>query len=370
MTDTHNNLLPPTEVEEDEIDLIQLVKELWNGRKLVIKTTLTFMVIGLLIALLSPKQFSVTSIVVPQSGSGSSKLGGLSSLAAMAGFNLNMNSSGAELSPMIYPQIVQSIPFKQALMKTKLDFKGIDHPVTYYDYYTRYAKRSALSYITGFPGMILKALRGKTTASAEKDTAHLIQLSPKERSLANGLTNTVYANVDSKNGYISLTAIMPEALPAAELGQKAQELLQQFITEIKIKKAQAQLDFIQGRYEVKKKEFDQAQIALARFRDQNKNISTAMARSQEERLSSNYQLIYGVYSELAKQLENARIQVKDDSPVFSIIEPVTIPNARFKPKRIQILMIWIFLGLIVGTGLVFGKKYWKEMKVKWNDDSE
>jgi len=240
MTDPENKNLPSTQPEEDEIDLIQLAKELWNGRKLVWKTTLVFIVLGFLVALLSPAQYSVTSIMVPQSSTGSSKLGGLSSLAAMAGFNLNLNSGGGELSPMIYPQIVQSTPFQKALMQTKLNFQGIDHPVTYYDYYTKYAKRSVLSYITGFPGIIMKALRGKPKNELiQGDTTHLIQLSPKERSLTNGLKSAVYADIDSKNGYITLTAIMPQALAAAELGQRAQELLQQFITEIKIKKAEA-----------------------------------------------------------------------------------------------------------------------------------
>ncbi len=358
-------------IEEDEIDLIQLAKEVWDGRKLVIKTTVVFMVIGLFVALLTPEQYQVTSIVVPQTSGAKNKLGGLSSLAAMAGFNLNMSSGGTELSPMIYPQIVQSVPFKKALMQTKLNFKDIDHPVTYYDYFTKYAKPGVLSYITGFPGMIMKAIRGKQKQSFERgDTTRLIRLSQDEKSLAEGLTNTVYANVDEKNGYITLTAIMPEALAAAELDQRAQELLQQFVTKIKIKKARAQLDFIQERYNAKMKEFDSAQMALARFRDQNKNISTALAQSQEERLSNNYQLIYGVYSELAKQLENARIQVKDDSPVFSVIEPVTIPNERFKPKRKQILIIWTFMGIIIGIGWVFGKKYFEKVKEEWNKKGE
>ena len=368
MTELQNNpLLPQQPVEEDEIDLIQLAKELWSGRKLVWKTTLVFIVLGLLVALFSPKAFQVTTIMVPQSSTGTqSKLGGLSSLAAMAGFNLNMNS-GSELSPMIYPQIVQSVPFQKALMQTELDFKGIDHPVTYFDYYTKYAHKSPLSYITGFPGMILKALHGKQKEEAAADTTHLISLTQNQRSLARNLTNTVYANVDVKNGYITLTAIMPQALASAEMAKRAQELLQHFITEIKIKKAKAQLEFIKGRYEAKKKAYDKAQLALANFQDQNKNISSAAAAAEQTRLTNNYQLAYGVYSQLAKELENAQIQVKDDTPVFSVIEPVTIPNERYKPKRKQILIIWTFLGLVVGIGLVFGKKYFNKFKEEWNE---
>jgi len=375
MTDTQNKLLPGTPVEEDEIDLIQLAKELWNGRKLVLKTTLIFIVLGLLVALLSPKEYSVTSTVVPQTGSSTqSKLGGLSSLAALAGFNLNMSSGGSELSPMIYPRIVQSIPFQKALMQTKLNFKGIDHPVTYYEYFTKYAKRGALSHITGLPGMIkslpgmlLKLFHPNETQSGEGDTTHLIRLSPKERSLANGLKNKVYANVDAKNGYITLTAIMPQALAAAQLGEKALELLQKQVIEIRIQKAKAQLDFVRGRYEAKKKIYEEIQDSLALMTDKSNNVMTQVDKTTLIRLQGDYQIALSVYNGLAGQLENAQIQVKNDTPVFSVIEPVTVPNKRFKPKRSQILIIWTFIGLIIGIGWVFGKEYFQKVKAEWNE---
>jgi len=283
-------------------------------------------------------------------------------------------NSGSELSPMIYPQIVQSVPFQKALMQTELDFKGIDHPVTYYEYYTEYAKPSFLGHITSIPsliksipGKILKSVQHKRIATPKSDTTHLIKLTKNERTLTKQLTNSVYANIDQKNGYITLTAIMPQALASAEMAQRTQELLQHFITDIKIKKAKAQLEFIKERYEAKKKAYDKAQLALAQFQDQNKNISSAAAATEQTRLTNNYQLAYGVYSQLAKELENAQIQVKDDTPVFSVIEPVTVPNERFKPKRAQIVIIWTFLGLVVGIGLVFGKKYFNKFKEEWNE---
>ncbi|MBN2638874.1 MAG: lipopolysaccharide biosynthesis protein [Bacteroidales bacterium] len=371
MTEIENKSLSLQPVEENEIDLIQLAKEVWNGRKLVIKTTIIFIILGLLVAFLTPEQYSVTSIMVPQSGnSNQSKLGGLSSLAAMAGFNLNL-SNGADLNPMIYPQIVHSIPFQKDLMQTKLDIKGVDHPVTYYDYYTKYSKRGILSYITGFPGLILQAIRGKSKdMSVVGDSTRILRLTLRQRQLAEQLSKTVFIKIDQKNGSITLVAIMPQALAAAQLGLRAQELLQQFITSIKIKKAKEQMDFIQERFNATKVQYDSAQIALAHFRDQNKNISTAIAQSEEQRLSDNYHLIYGVYSELAKQLENARIQVKDDSPVFSIIEPITIPNLRLKPKRSMILAIWTFLGIFVGVSLVFGVRYWKEFRKRWEESDK
>ncbi len=370
MTELQNTpLLPQQPVEEDEIDLIQLTKTLWKSRRKVIKITIIFMVLGVLVALLTPPEYSVTTVMVPQVG-GKSKLGGLSSLAAMAGVNLNV-SGGSELSPAVYPEIVKSIPFKVALMQTKLNFQGIDHPVTYYDYYTQYAKSGILGsikkYTIGLPWTIKKALFNKTQKAEGTDTTKLISLTKMQEKLAKLLNTTVYVNVDNKTGNVSLTAIMPQALAAAQLGQRAQELLQQFIISFKIKKTKAQLDFIRGRYLYRKKAFEEAQDRQARFLDMNKNISTAVARAQEERLQSEYQLAYGVYSNLAQQLEQAKIQVKQETPVFSIIQPITVPNERFKPKRTQILIIWTFIGLIIGIGWVFGKEYFDKVKEEWNE---
>jgi uncharacterized protein involved in exopolysaccharide biosynthesis len=96
-------------------------------------------------------------------------------------------------------------------------------------------------------------------------------------------------------------------------------------------------------------------------------MSLATARTEEERLSSQYNLIYSIYSELAKQLEQAKIQVKQDTPVFTIIEPISVPTKRSKPNRFLILFIWTFLGGLLGIGIVFGKGYMDPIKKTWNE---
>jgi len=70
---------------------------------------------------------------------------------------------------------------------------------------------------------------------------------------------------------------------------------------------------------------------------------------------------------MAKQLETQRIQVKEDTPVFTIIKPVSVPIERSKPNRPMILIIWTFLGGIIGVGMVFGRTFVLEMKEKWNE---
>ena len=375
MTDETKNTQQITNIEEDGIDLIAHAKTIWNERRTVIKTTIIFTIIGLFIAIFTPKQYSVTSIMVPQVSSGQNKLGGFSSLAAMAGLNMDM-STGSELSPMIYPQIVQSIPFQKELIYTKLNFEGYEEKISLYDYYTdpQYSKFNLLSFTKkftiGLPGTILKKIRKKRkNTNTFINENNILSLNEEEKILTEYLSETVYLNVEQRDGYISLTSIMPEALATAQLGQKAQELLQKYITDLKIEKAKAQLDFVQERYNEREKEFKYIQEKLARYRDKNKNILTATDRTKMERLESEYQITFAVFTELAKQLENSRIQVKEETPVFSIIEPISIPIERFKPKRKQILFIWVFIGIIIGVALVFGKEYFNKIKKDWQNDN-
>jgi uncharacterized protein involved in exopolysaccharide biosynthesis len=173
--------------------------------------------------------------------------------------------------------------------------------------------------------------------------------------------------VNAKDGLLTLSAKMPEAFAAAQLGKRAQELLQQYITEFKTKKATFNLVFIQQRYDETASKFDVAQQSLAMFRDKNKNVSLATARTEEERLSSQYNLVYGIYSELAKQLEQAKIQVKQDTPVLTVIQPIFVPTKRSKPNRPLILLNWLFIGGLIGTAIVFGKGYLISIKNQWNE---
>ena len=361
---------PQAPVNDDEIDLLALAKTFWNGRKTVLKCMLATGILGVIIALLSPKEYTASTTMVPQTSSSAGKLGGLSSLAAMAGFNLDNAASGEALSPMVYPQILGSGPFQLELMNMPFSFSEVDHPVSLYEYYTKIEKPGVISligkYTIGLPGVIVSAIKGKPTETAAPDTTGLVNLSEKQEEVRKLIAAKVSLTLDAKQGFLTLQASFPEALLSAQVANQARELLQKYITRYKIEKASDQLTFIEERYQEKKKEFEKAQERLAWFRDQNKNVSSAVARTGEERLQSEYSIALNVYNELAKQLEQAKIQVKEETPVFSILEPAMVPREKAKPKRAMIVGIWLFLGAILGTGLIFGKQYLGGIKEQWN----
>ncbi len=370
--DSTNNQTPNT-MPDDEIDLIALAKNIWNGRKTILATTIVCAVIGVAVAILSAKEYTATTVVVPQVGKSASKLGGLSSLAAMAGFSLDMQASET-LSPMVYPQLVGSTAFQLELMNTPFTVDGSKRQVSLYEYFTSIQKPGVLSlvkkYTIGLPFVILKAIKGeKVVTTAGDSEVGPIALTPKQEDVRKLISQQVTLEVNSKEGYLTITARMPEARLSAEVAFQARELLQKYITRIKIEKATDQLNFIQARFSEKKKEFEKAQMNLAWFRDRNRNVATSIGRTEEERLQSEFTIAFNVYSELAKQLEQAQIQVKEDTPVLSVLAPATVPSEKSKPKKAQILLIWIFLGGVIGVGIVFGKEFLGTIKKKWNEET-
>ena len=348
--------------EEQEIDLIELIQKMWVNRGLIIKVTAAFMVLGLLVAIFSSKVYTASCDVVPQS-SDSSASSRMSSLAALAGINLNQGQNVKVLSPHVYENIMSSTTFRKELMQTMVNFEKAGRPVSFYEYYTseEFNKPSVGDYVVkytiGLPFVILKAIRGdkpKTEyVAVSGDGATAIEsLTRDEYNCMGILSRSVGITLDEKKGYVTISANMPEAVAAAQMAQATLTLLQKYITEFKIEKVQSNLDFVQERYDEAKRNFEDVQARRAKFRDANMNTSRYSARTELEKLDAEYTLTMNLYSSLASQLEQAKISVKETTPVLTVIKPVTVPYKKSKPQRSMILAAFTFLGAVLGMGCV------------------
>ena len=353
-------------VEEQEIDIMELIRKMWLNKALILKFTAVFIVVGGFVALFSPKVYTASCDVVPQTSSGSTS-SGMSSLAALAGINLNQSMDVKALSPLVYENILKSTTFRKELMQTPIEFEKAGKAVSFYEYYTskEYNKPGLIGYIKkytiGLPFVILKAIRGEQELpqmSAAGDAVQQIEsLTEEEYKVSQILSQAVTITLTEKKGYVTITANMPEAIAAAQLAQATLTLLQKYITEFKIDKVQSNLDFVQSRYDEAKKNFEDIQFRRAKYRDSNQNLVKHSARVEQEKLDAEYTLAMTLYSELAKQLEQAKISVKETAPILTVMNPVTIPYKRSKPQRATILMAFIFLGVAAGAGVVFGVPY-------------
>lgn len=356
-------------IEEDNIDIIALLKEFWGARKTILKITLVFIFLGLFIAIFSKNKFTASTTFVPVNQSTSIK-GDLGGLASLAGINLGSNSDGVEISPKLYPQIFNSIPFQLELLNTPLSIQGQEQLVTYKEYYKNIYKLGLLEnikkYSLGLPSVILSSFRSDNNPKETSLESQIINISLEDYELINKvLIDQIGLNVNEKEGFVTITVTLPEAIASAQFALKAQKLLQAYVLKLKTQKAIEQLQYLEARFLEKQNEFNSVKIALASFQDQNNGINTALGRTKLLQLQSDYDLVFSVYSELAKQLETQRLQVKKDTPLFTILKPVTTPIKKSGPKRFLILVIYLFLGFIFSLGWIFGKRYLANFKKEW-----
>ncbi len=354
---------------EDEIDLVSVAKSLWEGRKTVLKTTLVFMLIGLFVALTLPTKFTSTVVVNPILSDTKSKLGGgLGGLAAMAGINLGGANATAEIHPTLYPKIVESYSFQKELMKSSVYVEKSNSEVSFEQFYTELYSPSILEllkkYSLGLPKLIISIIVPKKELS--KYAKNIFDsISETDKDMMKLIKEQLRVSVDEKQGFVTVSATMPERLQAAQMALSAQNILQTKVINHKLKKAEKDLGFIEERYIENKKAFEQAQENLAKYRDANRNVNTATALTEIERLESEYQLAFSVYSELAKQVEMQKIQVKENTPVFAILQDAVVPLEKSSTSKIVTLIIWTFLGLFLGGALTIAKTYFVDIKEKW-----
>ena len=348
------------QLKEDEIDLIALIKSLWISKKFIIKLTAAFAALGVVVALLSPIEYTASSTFIPQSSQAGSS-SNLSGVASLVGISLGGNISGNEIPPSLYPQIIQSTTYKRDLLELPLKIYSEEPSVLLKDYMLQKNSSSDFlgtvkKYTIMLPFTILSAIKGEEKNSNYNSSSYAMSVSSEEEELFKNLTDDILSlSVNSKERFVTLSASMGNPLVSAIVAKGAQEILQKNVINYKIKSASEQLEFNQKLLDLKKIEFDSLQNKLALFKDSNLNIVDSRFQNKLSGLESEFNIVSAVYQEVSKQLEQSKLQVSRDTPVFSVIKKVTIPNQRSAPKRSLTVVIYSFIGFILGCGFVLIK---------------
>ncbi len=332
----------------DEIDLIALLKTVFVARRFVIKITVLFSTLGIVLALVSPVRYTASSMFMPQLSERqpNSSLGGLASLA---GINLTsiMGGQPQEIPPSLYPQIAESSPYRMALLETPLGESQISFREYILDQDVGVSIISKIKKYTTGP---LSLMLSRNNKEPTPQINNLFDISKEDRNLFEVISQVLSVEVDEKEGLVSISVEFSDRKIAAQLAQAATELLQNKIIAFKSQSARDNLQFVQGQFDAKRQEFEQIQDSIAMFKDQNLNITSSLYQNQLTRLESQFAVTSSVFQELAGQVEQAKIQVNKDTPIFMIIEPVSIPLKRSKPQRKTMVVIWTLLGGVIAVG--------------------
>jgi uncharacterized protein involved in exopolysaccharide biosynthesis len=374
MTENQYNEMNQQPTDEQEIDLLELAQKLWKERRLIIKACVIAAVVGIVVAFSIPKVYTTSVTLAPESGRSGG--GGLSSLAALAGVNTSSSNGGDALTVNLYPDIVSSTPFLTGLFDVRVSDPKKKIDTTLYDYMLNYQKAPWWSYVTSAPfrliGWTFSLFRDKpaeeATAAKEIDT---FQLTPKQSGVMGAISSSINVTVDNKTGLTTIEVSMQNPVISAAVTDTVMNRLQEYITNYRTMKARHDLAYTEKLYEESRDKYYKAQQRYARYIDSNQNIILSSYRTESERLQNEMNLAYGVYNQTAQQLQAAKARVMEITPVYTVVQPATVPLRASKPKKSMLLIGFVFLAF-VGTSawILFGRDLVAAMRNKGKEDEE
>ncbi|WP_265790137.1 Wzz/FepE/Etk N-terminal domain-containing protein [Fodinibius salicampi] len=357
------------------MDLIELFQTFWSKRMLIAKITGGFLVLGLLIALFSPVEYSTSATLMPESESAQGRAGGLlQQYGGMLGISGGGNMMNESIPPSLYPDILESIPYQVELMNKPVTFSEYDTTVTPHVFFSEiYEPFSLIGFIKGYtiglPGKIIGLFSSSDEDQEEEvitevDRDSVLHISKRQLSTANKLKSRL--TVNSEGNTITINSEFPDPQAAAEIAQNGIVLLKEYVREYRTQKAKEDLKYIEEQLASARERFEKIQQKRAEFRDSNVNLATAKAQTREQELQSQYNLAFEIYNSLSQRREQARLQVQEQTPVFSILQPVSVPHSNSAPNRMLILVVSGMLGGIIALGWVLVQSWWESEKSRFS----
>lgn len=362
---TNPEYRPATEDDDElQIDWMGILRQVLAIRKKLYKAAAVGVVLGILIALGTPKQYTVSITLSPEMGSGKSGSGLASMAASFPGGSIGSDSPDA-LNATLAPDIVASTPFLMELFDARVvsQDKQID---TTFTAYLDEQKSSWMGYVLKAPGMAISGIKSLFSDKEEK-TATIqkgaIELNEKDAAKLGSLRQAITVEADKKTAITTLSVTLQDPKVTATMADSVVSKLQQYITAYRTRKAKEDCQYLEKLYKERQQEYYDAQQRYARYVDANSNVVFQSTLAERERLQNDMNLAYQVYSQVAQQLQVARAKVQEEKPVFAVVEPAVVPLNPSGTSRKVIVLGFLFLAVaFTGAWELLGKKYWQLLK--------
>lgn len=352
-------------LQNEEISLSDLFNLFYEKRKIMLVTVFAVVFLGLLKSCTSPKEYESIAIKLSEAKTDQNEMGQLGGLAGLAGINLSSVNGGNNItsfSPDLYPKLLSSKPFLLDLINEEFFFVSVNKKMTLKDYYLEERPgdivTKAIEFFAGIPHLVTSIFDSEPEFSAvlgenkEPSAEKFLIITPQEEYVIAKIKEKI--KIESEERIITLSVRMPEPMIAAEFNNIVFDKILDYVSSYKIGKQKNSLVFIEESTKEAEEKFKRSQINLASFRDSNQGIISQRVRTKEEQLEAEFNLSFEIYSTLKQELENSKIELKRETPVFTTFEEAIVPNRPSNSSPIKIILISIFGGLFLGLVVVMG----------------
>ena len=329
-----------------------------------------FAVLGVAVALMTPRTYSTDVVVAPELSSGSMPEG-LSDIASMVGVDLNNGnkSSVDAIYPQIYPDVISSNDFIVQLFNIPVTTEGAKNSKTYFDHITKDAKMGFWDYPKTWMGNIVKKITGKkdTTNLADASTViDPVHLNKVQSDIRDAIRSQVTCVVDKKTNVITITAKDFDRFVSAEVADTVQKRLRNYIIEYRTKKFKQDVAYAQSLVDTAEAKYVKTRNAYTAFAEANTDVTQESFVTKRDEMENNMQMRYTNYTQALQQLQVAQAKLREHTPVFTVIQEASVP---FKPSgtpRSLIVLGYVLAGLFFDAiwVLLFKQKFMRLFRKK------
>lgn len=329
--------------KSNEFDIILAMKQILRRKYLLVSFLTVSSVLGIVIALNSPKEYTAESILAPEIQS-TGLSGSLSDMAANFGLDLDTKQSVDAIYPELYPIVVGSNDFIRNLFDIKVRTTKSDSVTTYFNH---------LKYQTKVPFWQTWKLKLIHALIKKNDTANLVgnvdkfQMPKKEFETCEGIRNNIACLVDNKTSIITITCTDQDPLVAAILVDTVQNRLQEYINKYKTKKNKNDVFYYNKLKNEALNNYKTAQKKYAKFADANIDLSLQSLQSKQEELENDMQLKYNTYTQMTAQYQASLAKLQESTPAYTILQRPIMPYKASSTPRFVIVLLFVTIGFFL-----------------------
>ena len=341
---------------EGEVDMIELLARLWDERVFILRCCIVGLVVGIVVGFSIPKTYRAKMSFAPET---EQQVGsGVSSIASMMGVSLNNRVDAIRVD--MFPDVVASTPFIHDLFDLQVETKD-SLSMTLLDYMSGHQKRPWWSHVIGAPFKVLSWILKKEPVETKEYDVTNLPLS--QRNIIAHLSKNIVVNLDKKTGKATISVSMQDPYVAATVLNAVVENLKQYMSDYRTSKDRQDVENLTMICDQRRQEYYAAQKAYADFADANKNLVKLNAQAEKLKLQQEMNLAYQVYSQVATQLEGARIKEQQAKPVFAVVEPVSVPIRKAAPSKSKIMIAFIFMAALLSSiWILWARDQYNEIK--------
>lgn len=332
---------------KDEIfisDFYRVIRHvLLSSLKLILSITIIILTISVIYFYNIPVEYESKSIVYIETANPTPSSGNIMKDMLLG----EVRSSGtSSVSPDKYKAILSSKVFLNELIDIKFPLnQNSKDSVSLFDYFSNSKKE-----VKEFSQEALKVNKSKsanssTLASIDKEIVFSNQIPPIVEFDDSRLN--VFSIVEKrvkleiKDNAVTVLVKMPKPFLSAIVGKVVLERLLIYISELATHKQNRNIDYLSNQMYDAELNYKLAQRKYAGYKDNSLGVIFESSQINNQILNNNMTVTFNIYNQVAVQLEQAKLELKKETPIFSILDPITIPSTPIEPNLIKHITITI-----------------------------